>query len=199
MSNPNESSNISVTHWFRKLADGDELAAEVLWNHFFPSLVRLAQQRFRRTSQTLENADDAATSAIRILFRGAQQGRYRHIQHRDELWKILVVATRRKIIDRYRADQTRKRGGGVATQPLTTELVAHTPTAETLLILNEDLQELLDVLRDDTLRQIALLRLEGFQNSEIAEQLSVSERTIERKLRLIRTDWEHKLEDLHVD
>lgn len=43
--------------------------------------------------------------------------------------------------------------------------------------------------RDDTLRRIALMRMEGYSNSQIAESIGVSERSVERKLNLIRSDW----------
>jgi len=52
----------------------------------------------------------------------------------------------------------------------------------------------LSKLRDDTLRGIALLRMEGYSNSEISQQLNVSERTIERKLNLIRGDWQKMID-----
>jgi len=44
--------------------------------------------------------------------------------------------------------------------------------------------------RDDLCRQIALLKLEGYTNKEIARELDdCTERTIERKLRRIRARW----------
>ena len=49
--------------------------------------------------------------------------------------------------------------------------------------------ELLELLSDE-LRQIAVLRLLGYRNSEIAVQLDCSERTIDRKLDQIRGQWE---------
>jgi DNA-directed RNA polymerase specialized sigma24 family protein len=49
---------------------------------------------------------------------------------------------------------------------------------------------LLDRLGDDELRQIALWRLMGYSNREIADMKGCSERTIERKLELIRAIWD---------
>jgi hypothetical protein len=48
---------------------------------------------------------------------------------------------------------------------------------------------LLDGLRDDSLRQIALMRMEGYGNDEIAARLDCGRRTISRKLDLIRRCW----------
>jgi|GEM_PF-5776825 len=61
---------------------------------------------------------------------------------------------------------------------------------QTLVIMQEQLGLLLAQLRDDTLRSVAVRRLEGFTNTEIAQELAVSERTVERILNLIRGDWE---------
>jgi len=49
--------------------------------------------------------------------------------------------------------------------------------------------ELLDAL-DPDLRKIAVLRLFGHTNREIADAFACTERKIERKLHLIRLQWE---------
>jgi DNA-directed RNA polymerase specialized sigma24 family protein len=50
-------------------------------------------------------------------------------------------------------------------------------------------RRLLELLGDDTLRQIALWKMESYTNHEIAEKLDVAISTVERKLRLIRETW----------
>ena len=56
-------------------------------------------------------------------------------------------------------------------------------------MLNEALERRLAALANPVLRQIALLRLEGYTNSEIAGQLAVTERTILRRTERIRSKW----------
>jgi len=53
----------------------------------------------------------------------------------------------------------------------------------------EECRRLLENLGDDRLRSLALMKMEGFTNSEIADNLGCSRNTIERKLRLIRGLW----------
>jgi DNA-directed RNA polymerase specialized sigma24 family protein len=48
------------------------------------------------------------------------------------------------------------------------------------------------LLDDDLLRRLALLRMEGYSNEQIAERLGCGLRTIERKLALIRKTWEQE-------
>jgi DNA-directed RNA polymerase specialized sigma24 family protein len=58
--------------------------------------------------------------------------------------------------------------------------------------LAEELQRLLDLLEDEELVQIALLKLEGCTNPEIADRVDRSLPTVERRLRLIRSTWQRE-------
>jgi DNA-directed RNA polymerase specialized sigma24 family protein len=49
----------------------------------------------------------------------------------------------------------------------------------------------LEQLGDKTLQAIALQKMEGYTNHEIAAQLNVTVRTVERKLMRIRRRWEN--------
>jgi DNA-directed RNA polymerase specialized sigma24 family protein len=53
----------------------------------------------------------------------------------------------------------------------------------------DECQRLMDELRDDSLRRVALLRMEGYTNEEIARELRCSRRTVARKVELIRRTW----------
>jgi DNA-directed RNA polymerase specialized sigma24 family protein len=53
----------------------------------------------------------------------------------------------------------------------------------------EQFQRLLDLLDDETLRQIALWRLQGNTTDEIACRLGCARRTVANRLRLIRERW----------
>lgn len=185
---------LSITRWFVRLQSQDEEALEILWQHYFPRLVKLAQQRFNADKYPAFAAEDVAQSALYGLYRRVHEGTAEHVASRDDLWRLLVTATRRRVVDAVRREYRLKRGGGIKFTQLCDDIFAPQPTAETLAICNESLTELLSKLRDDTLRGIALLRMEGYSNSEISQQLNVSERTIERKLNLIRGDWQKMID-----
>ena len=55
--------------------------------------------------------------------------------------------------------------------------------------MGEELRRLFDLLDDDTLRQVAVRKMEGHTNDEIAEQINCSKRTVARKLETIRIIW----------
>jgi DNA-directed RNA polymerase specialized sigma24 family protein len=48
----------------------------------------------------------------------------------------------------------------------------------------------LDGLADESLRQVALLKMEGYANEEVAARLGAGLRSVERKLMAIRKRWE---------
>ncbi len=57
----------------------------------------------------------------------------------------------------------------------------------------DELRARLELLRDENLRQVALLILEGWSTEEIAAKLECSDRTVERKRKLIRKAWEKEM------
>jgi DNA-directed RNA polymerase specialized sigma24 family protein len=62
-------------------------------------------------------------------------------------------------------------------------------TPEFAAMMAEECERLLGALDDDPLRQVALSRMEGYTNDEIADQLGCARRTIARRLELIRKTW----------
>ena len=53
----------------------------------------------------------------------------------------------------------------------------------------------LDLLGDETLRQVAVSKMEGLTNDEVAERLNCSRRTVARKLETIRIIWSKEPEE----
>jgi DNA-directed RNA polymerase specialized sigma24 family protein len=66
------------------------------------------------------------------------------------------------------------------------EVAGGDPTPDVAAQLAEEFQRLLDRLDDDKLRSIAVAKLEGYTNAEIAGRMGCAEITVERCLRLIR-------------
>ncbi len=75
------------------------------------------------------------------------------------------------------------------------QLVGTTPTPDLLVALDEEHERLLGLLRDDQLRSIATARIEGYSVQEIAEQMGIAKRSVERKLDLIRKRWGEEMSD----
>ena len=65
-------------------------------------------------------------------------------------------------------------------------VIGNEPTPQFCLMITEQFDALLELLDDPELRELALGKMEGYTNQEMAERLNCSLRTIERRLRLIR-------------
>jgi DNA-directed RNA polymerase specialized sigma24 family protein len=194
----------SVTHWLDLLRAGESAAAQPLWQRYCDQLVRLARRKLGTASRRVADEEDVALSAFASFCRGAGQGRFPDLGDRDNLWRVLVVLTARKAARQLRDQNRLRRGGGrvlgeaelPADDPEAAglaEVVGHEPTPEFAASVAEQCQRLLGLLGAE-LRQVALWKMEGHSNAEIAQQLGCIERTVERKLRVIRNLWEQDRE-----
>jgi DNA-directed RNA polymerase specialized sigma24 family protein len=69
-------------------------------------------------------------------------------------------------------------------------IVGQEPGPDFAAAVADEMQLLVAKFDDPTLRTIAQRKLEGCTNDEIAVELSLSVRTVIRKLHLIRQEWE---------
>jgi RNA polymerase sigma factor (sigma-70 family) len=184
----------SVTLFFGKLQAGDPSAATALWERFVPRLVGLARKTLAGKGQRVADAEDAVQSAFASFCIRAKAGEFQ-ITDRSDLWNLMGVITANKARMQVRRESAGKRGGGrvVGEAALARPDGSPLPLDEAAAALHTaefDLQceDLLNQL-DPELQEIAVLRLLGFRNSEIAERQDCTERRIERKLNLIRAKW----------
>ncbi len=186
----------SISRLLVDLKAGDAQAVQPLWERYFDRLVRLARVRLATGRRGAEaDEEDAALSAFDSFCTGATHGRFPQLGDREDLWKLLVVITARKVAAQLQRRRAQKRGGGrVAATPcddadLLDAIVGHEPTPDFAAEVAEQYRLLLDRLADDGLRHVAVWRLEGYSNDEIAEKLGCARRTVARRLDLIRRIW----------
>ena len=179
-----------ITRWLAELRAGDDAAAGRLWEAYFRRLVGLARARLANRPAGPAGSEDVALSAFDTFCRGAEAGRFPRLTDRTDLWQVLVTLTARKAIDAVRREHAGKRGGGAVEggQSLA-DLVGDEPTPEVVAEVTEGVRALLDRLGDDELKRIAVWKVEGYTDREIAEKLDRGVSTIERKLKLIRLKW----------
>jgi len=182
----------SITGWLEGLRAGDEVTAQRLWEEYFHRLVLMARARIAGRPTGPKGSDDVALSALDSFCRAAEAGRFPKLSDRDDLWQVLMMLTARKAIDAVRRESALQRGGGqlVREGPFFETIVGIEPTPSFAAEVAEQFRLLLDRLGDDELRQIAMWKLEGFTNPEIAGKIDKSLATVERKLQLIRRKWE---------
>lgn len=187
----------SISRLIVDLKAGDPVAAQPLWERYFDRLVRLARQRLtgRRHARIVEDEEDAALSAFESFCAGATRGRFPQLCDRNDLWRLLVVITARKATAQLQRQRALKRGGMTAPAIATEfvgidEIIGSEPTPEFAAMVAEEYERLLNALDGDDLRRVAVWRLEGYSNDEIADRLGCARRTVARRLELIRKIWE---------
>jgi RNA polymerase sigma factor (sigma-70 family) len=193
----------SVTRLIQLLRSGDaaerDLAARLIWQRYFRDLLELARNNLNQRIRRREDEEDVLQSMYKSFCLRQQRGEF-DLVGRDALWRLLVTITLRK------ARNTAKRQGREMRDVAREQTLAGDDDAESArwaleqmdaagpspaeaAVLNEALERRLGALADPDLRQIALWRLEGYTNREIADRLDCTERSVERKLERIRSKW----------
>jgi RNA polymerase sigma factor (sigma-70 family) len=193
----------SVTRLIQLLRSEDaverDLAARLIWRHYLHDLLELARSNLDRRIRRRADEEDVLQSMYRSFCLRQQRGEF-DLAGRDELWKLLVTITLRKARNTARAHRRDKRDfarertmadGGQADPAgwVLEQIDAAGPSPAEAAVLNEALERRLEALGDPELRQIALWRLEGYTNREVADRLDCTERSVERRLERIRSRW----------
>lgn len=191
--------------WIVLLKQGDAASAEAVWQRYYQRLVRLARQKLLPGRRRVADEEDIVLSAFDSFFRGAQQQRFPRLEDRHDLWQLLLMLTVRKVSDQVRSERRQKRGGGQvrgesafgaqadAQRGRGFDALGKEPSPELAIEVADELEHLLGQLDDERSRAIALRKLQGQSNQQIAEELPCPLRTVERKLRLIRNLWKDSL------
>jgi RNA polymerase sigma factor (sigma-70 family) len=196
------SSEGSVTRWVTALKGGDAAAAQPLWERYHRRLVGLAREKLRSARRRAADEEDVVQNAFDSFFRGVARGRFPQLNDRDNLWRLLAVITARKALDQLAHEHSQRQGGGtlqgesriasgetVWGETAIEQVVGEEPTPEFAAQVAEEYHRLLELLGDETLRRVAVWKMEGLTNDEVAERLDCSRRTVARKLDTIRIIW----------
>jgi DNA-directed RNA polymerase specialized sigma24 family protein len=192
----------SISQWIEGLKAGDQEAARKLWEGYFHKLVRLVERKLPAQTRRAFDEEDVALSAFKSFCYGVAEERFPDLNDRGNLWAVLVVIATRKAQAYVQTQNRQKRGGGqvrgdsVFLGQGTAEelagfdaLAGKEPTPAFLAQAGEACEHLLDALGDETLRNMAILKMQGYTIDEIAAQTGCTKRAVQRRLEIIRRTW----------
>lgn len=194
-----------------RVRDGDNDATTILWENYFQPLVRLAGTRLPKNLRRTGDEEDIALSAFHSFIAGVRRDQFPDLSGPDNLWGLLITLTSRKINAHLRRSTRQKRGGGnVRGESVFLDAGGNANSGgleqfddrggedsrrpDLRLELAEACENLLNELGDDQLREIAVMRMDGYLVDEIAGTLRISKRAVERRLQLIRRTWTEDVE-----
>lgn len=192
-----------VTLWLDGLRNVDDVAAGKLWNHFAQRLYVLARDKLRPDTRRVYDEEDVVLSAFHSFCAGVMAGRFPDLQDREGLWRLLISITARKVSHRHRFDHQQRRDVRRHHAPTSISeaevgtsqwKLDHLPSCEPSPEFSTEFIDVCDhlmkSLADPDLQWVAALRIEGFQDAEIATQLGCSRSTVQRRLEIIRRNWQ---------
>lgn len=170
-----------------KWRQGDEEAAQKLFNRYIDQVMRLAQRHLGRPMAGRVDPEDIAQSVFRTFFHRASKGQF-HLDDPEDLCKLLARITLHKTFRQIAFHKRAKRSAGMESgesQEALMNRIASGPTPEDAVAFMDHLEHFLSQLRPGD-REIINLRIEGYNNLEIAEKLGISDRKIRRLMERIR-------------
>ena len=169
-----------ITTLLRAASDGDSQAADQVVALLYSELQRLARSRLRRSGELTLLDTSALVHESYLRIQGAGEPEFADRKH---YLAYAAKVMRSIVIDMVRARQADRRGGGALQVTLNTAIGDAVPIQEDeVLRVHEALDELHGV--DERLAQVVEMRyFAGLTETQIAECLGVTERTVQR-------DWQ---------
>jgi DNA-directed RNA polymerase specialized sigma24 family protein len=171
---------------------GKSGAVKKLWDHTMSKLLRKARTRLPENERQSADEEDIALSAFQSFYKGVVAGKFPELNDRNSLLKLLYTITKRKA----NAERARNHAGirdvnrleHAEIEVVEDRARSHEFAAE----LRDELRFGLEILPDDDLREVALLLIQGLEQTEVAARLGCSVRSVQRKQKLIRQVWERE-------
>ena len=190
-------SGLSVTRAFNELKKGDHSAAALLWQFLQKRLLDLCKSVTRNNQHPVYDEQAVAMDAFYSLCSGFESNRYDEIANRDELWSLLAVITvntaRKKAAHEMRIKRGREFHRVEDSEKALAQCTDCQPTPEFTLLMQDECSRLLRLLGKEELQMVAMHKVEGFTNEEIASSLGCTRRAVQRRLALIRGIWSEEI------
>ena len=191
--------SIQLLNRFRQ---GDENAAEEIFQRYMNRLLALAQTRISRKLQLRVDAEDVVQSVYHSFYRRAREGQF-ELKRSGDLWRLLAAITVNKVCHQARFHGQKKRStnreqslandGDVVSQNV--DLFTYEPDTEDAVAILDELSYVMNDLSELQCKMLEL-RLQDHDLEEIAESVGRSQRTVRRTFDEVRERLERRLLDI---
>jgi RNA polymerase sigma factor (TIGR02999 family) len=169
----------SLTVWIQRAVQGQPGAVEHLFSELYPELRRIAHSRLYARGQTPLMS---TTELVHESFLRFTRARSLALEDRKHFFTYAATVMRHVIIDLAREQQAARRGGDndhIALDELSPTEHPAAAADETLLEIHAALEEL-EKLDPTLARVVEMQYFAGYSQPEIAELLSLTERSVRR-------------------
>jgi DNA-directed RNA polymerase specialized sigma24 family protein len=178
--------------------DGDQRAADELFQRYAERLLSLARSRLSRQLARRIDPEDVVQSAYRSFFLRSRDGRY-VLQRSGDLWKLLAAITLHKLqgqVEHHTAgkralDRERPLTPADSLAGLPAEAVGREPSPAEVAAVIDELEQVLRGL-SPLHRRMVELRLQGYLFTEIAAETQRSERMVRVVLDKVKGELEQR-------
>ena len=170
----------SVTELLGHLRHGDQGAVNGLIDYFLPLLRRRLADVASRLR--ISDEDDIAISAFYELCRSIESSRFEDVSDRTQLWQVLCMIAIRKANDFRKFENADKRGGAnpaLSLDGMEFQIADLSSRPDLQLELFEHCDRFFKQLDDEDLQKVTQLKMSGYTNAEISEELGVAIRTVQ--------------------
>ncbi len=186
-----ELSGASFHELMDRARDGDERAAQIIYEQYQPHIIKIARRFLASRVRSKFDPDDAAQLVWKSFFR-RKDGLMAGVENPSQLMALLGAMARNKATDENRKRTTAKFGVD-REQPLN-ESASDTirrshETPSKFAVANETYRHMKDG-RSERDQQILDLRVSSESLEEIAEKLCISERTVRRVIKSLADEVE---------
>jgi DNA-directed RNA polymerase specialized sigma24 family protein len=180
----------SVSHWISQAKAGDEVALAKLHQRYWPALVGLARQRLHG-SPIPSDEEDIAQQAFLGFYQAVKSQRVPKLVNRHQFLALLSHIISCKACNQVSHELTARKGAGHVQQGSAIMRLAEDSACSPLeeAILKDCYQKYVGNIPQN-LRPYAELFLQGHTRLEIAGRMGCADRTVDRKLALIREYWQ---------
>ena len=190
----------SFVQMLARLREGNAAAADQVFAEYQRRLIGLARTRIQTWLRQKVGPEDIVQSVFATFFKHLPEGRW-DLVDREGLWRLLVQITIHKCNRTVRAFHTGKRDVGAEValdsrgpddSTVNRQAVDTEPTPDEAAALVDLLHVLLANATDQE-KRIIEMRLAGHEVAEVAAAADCSERTVQRKLGVLRQRLERLL------